>query len=97
MQKFKRGSRVRVTDRMPPNMRHFDCGFEAIIEYTYGQKALRDRRYSGEDFSIYSLLKLDDNGQPKGGCAWYPEETLTLISDDIHAGLDIIEQYYYPS
>lgn len=97
MQKFKRGSRVRVTNKMPSNMTHFRCGFDAIVEYTPKQASLRDKNYgSDQSDSKYSLLRLDSNGEPTGGCAWYPEETLTLLSDDIRAGLDTIEQYYFP-
>lgn len=97
MQKFKRGSRVRIADEMPPSMRHFHCGVEAIVEYTYGQKAKHDRRYSPSgDFESYSLLLFDKEGGIFGGVSWYPESTLTLISDNTREGLDILEQHYFP-
>jgi len=96
-QKFKRGSRVHIADEMPPSMRHFQHGIDAIVEYTYAQKAKHDRRYSQSgDFKTYSLLLLDAEGKPTGPVAWYEEEQLSLLSEDIHTGLDIIEQYYFP-
>ena len=88
-QKFPRGTRVRVVDTMPPSMRHFPVGFEAIVEYTYSQK------YWGDDYKSYCLVMLDDNGNPHNSTAWYDESQLTLVSDNIEEGLRLIEKYYY--
>lgn len=86
-QKFPRGALVKVCDKMPPSMRQFDSGFRAIVEHTYAQK------YWGSNVESYSLIKLDENDNPIGSSAWYYECQLTLISDDIQAGLKIIEEY----
>ena len=90
-QKFKRGSRIKVDDEMPSHMSHFPAGFEAIVEYTYAQ------RYGGSNVDGYCLIVLDKNGKPINVTAWYEENQLTLISDDIKTGLGIIESYRYPS
>jgi len=86
-QKFKRGAKIRVCKEMPPNMSHFDSDFEAIVEYTYNQK------YGGGDIDSYSLIMLDENGDPINSIAWYEENQLTLIDNDIKTGLKIISNY----
>ena len=86
-QKYPRGSRVQVDDIMPACMSHFDSGFEAIVEYTYAQK------FWGDDFSQYSLIKLNKNGVPVNGIAWYHESQLNLLSDDLETGIMVIDQY----
>lgn len=96
-QKFKRGSRVRIADKMPSSMSHFHCGVEAIVEYTPGQKSKRDRQYQRDDFSNYSLLLFDKEGGIFGTVSWYPESVLTLVSDDTREGLNILEQYHFPN
>lgn len=85
-QKFRRGWRVKVAKEMPPWMAHFESDFEAIVEYSYAQK------FWGNDIKNYSLIMLKD-GKTVGSIAWYPESTLTLISEDEEAGLKIIEEY----
>lgn len=86
-QKFKRGSRIKVDDKMPSWMSHFDCGFEGIVEYTYAQK------FGGNNIDSYSLIVLDKNNNPINTGAWYHEDQLTLIDDDIEPGLKIIGSY----
>jgi len=86
MQKFKRGSRVRICEKLL-GRGHFPSDLDAIVEYTYAQ------RYWGDDVDNYSLLVLDNNGCPMGSNSWYFEADLTLLSDDINAGLKIIERY----
>ena len=85
-QKFKRGQRVKVADEMPEYMSHFPKGFEAIVEYTYGQK------YDGEDYDNYSLIVLE-KGKPINSIAWYYESQLTLLNKDCKVGLKIIKDY----
>lgn len=89
-QKFPRGVRIKIDDVMPPEMSHFDCGVEAIVEFTYGQKF---PEFDENDIYNYSLLLLDGD-VPTFTAAWYREDQLTLINADIEKGLQIIEQYY---
>ncbi len=86
-QKFKRGSRVKVDDVMPDWMSHFECGFEGIIEHTYGQK------FGGSHNNEYCLTVLDKEGYPINSISWYDEDQLTLINEDIEAGIKIIEMF----
>ena len=88
-QKFKRGSRVRIRDKMPDYMSHFDCDCEAIVVYTYAQA------YGGDDIDSYSLLLLKEDGEPYNLVCWYEEYQLTLIDGDIVKGLAILEKYKY--
>ena len=87
--KFKRGSKVAVCKEMPSYMSHFENGFNAIVEYTYAQK------YGGDDIDSYSLIVLDDNNEPINSISWYEENQLTLISDDLAKGKEIIEKYEF--
>jgi len=86
-QKFKRGSRIHVTPSMPKSMAHFQCDFDGIVRYTYAQK------FGGDNVDSYSLIVLNDSGQPVYTTSWYHEDQLTLVNDDIAAGLAIIESY----
>ncbi len=88
-QKFPRGSKVAVCKEMPRYMSHFESGFNAIVEYTYSQK------YGGNDIYSYSLIQLDENDNPINSICWYEESQLTLISDDIARGKEIIERYEF--
>ena len=88
-QKFKRGSKVRICDTMPSHKYHFDCKCDAIVEYTYAQQ------YRGDNIKSYSLLLLEENGEPRDTSAWYDESQLTLIDDDTAKGLAILEKYKY--
>jgi len=86
-QKFHRGARVKVCDEMPPDMSHFPSGFEAIVNYTYGQK------FWGDDANSYCLIVLNDKREPINEIAWYCENQLTLVDDDIKTGLEIIKKW----
>ena len=86
-QKFKRGSKVKVDDVMPPHMAHFPAGFEAIVEYTYAQQ------YGGNNIDSYSLIHVDELGNAITSTAWYYENQLTLVSDDLESGIKIILKY----
>ena len=83
-QKFKRGWRVKITSELPESMSHFTCDCEAIVLFSYAQ------RYFGNDFDSYCLLLLED-GVPPRSCAWYEADQLTLVSDDVLAGLEVIK------
>lgn len=88
-QKYKRGAKITVCKEMPSYMRHFQSGFNAIVEYTYAQ------RYGGGNIDSYSLIVLDDKDKPINAYSWYEENQLTLIDADIEKGKQIIEDYYF--
>jgi len=91
VQKFKRGSIVRIKDGLPSSMSHFTSGVDAIVQYSYKQKF-----HQGSN-DRYSLIFIDDNGKPIGCTSWYDEDLLTIIDDDIKKGLDAIEWFLYES
>ena len=72
-QKFPRGCRIKVCDEMPHHMRHFICGFEAIVQYTYAQQ------YGGDNIDSYSLIRLDAEGKAIDSTAWYKENQLKWL------------------
>ncbi len=84
-QEFDRGTRVKVDKTLRKSMSHFESNFEGIVQYTHGQK------FGGSDADSYSLIVLNEAGEPINSVAWYYENQLTLVSDDIEAGLKIIE------
>jgi len=86
-QKFPRGTRVLVAETMPDMMSHFPTDFQAIVDYTYAQK------YWGDDIDSYSLIMLDEKGEPYNSIAWYQENQLTLIDDNTAYGIKLIESY----
>ena len=77
------GVRVYVSEHMPPWMKHFDCGFEAIID---------DMTITQGEIS-YSVIELDSDNQPVVSHAWYPGDLLMPISMDRTAGCRIIDRY----
>ena len=88
-QKFPRGSRVKVADKLPKNMSHFAVGFEGIVECTYSQE------YGGVSIKCYSLLQLGEKDTGINITAWYEEDQLTLLDSDTAKGKAIIEEYEY--
>lgn len=87
-QLFQIGTIVRIAEDLGTSMQHFiGKGKEAVVEYTYGQE------YGGGDFKNYSLILLDENSIPYNSCAWYREDQLTLVDDNIEAGLLLIEGF----
>jgi hypothetical protein len=86
-QKFLRGQRVRIDKVMPSCMSHFECNTDAIISYTYAQK------FGGNNIKSYNLMLINENDEPWNMVAWYEENQLTLISEDIKDGLEMIEKY----
>lgn len=86
-QKYSIHSFVRVADKLPLNMSHFDSGFDAIVTGTYSQ------RYGGNDVKSYSLCKID-NGEVVNAISWYQEDQLSLLSDqDIEKASEMVEAY----
>ncbi len=92
IQKYARGSKIIVDKKMPSYMGHFPSGFYAIVEYSYAQR-YTDLKTS--DDHQYSLIVLDNEDKPIYSIAWYGEEQLTLISNDINRGKEIIKNYNF--
>lgn len=77
--KFPAGTIVKVQDDMPASMSHFASGFIGVIA----------SEYCGE----YKLIALNKDGIPVNATAWYKEDMLTLISDDVEYGKKVIAVY----
>ena len=88
MQKFKRGSKVHI-GKMPPGMLYFNGDFDAIVKGTPAQ-LFGD---GSDNVEKYAVLELDDDGKAINAVSWYDEDQLTLLSNDLNAGLKIIESY----
>lgn len=88
-QKFKRGSRVKLSPAEMVRMKWYGVSDEAIVAYTYRQK------FRCGDNKSYSLVMLNAAGEPINAISWFDESQLTLLSDDLPAGLAIIERYEY--
>jgi len=86
-QEFKRGSKVHICKNMPREMDHFKSDLDAIVDHTYAQQ------FGSNDVDNYALLLIDGEDGSLSFSAWYKENQLTLISDDIEAGLKLIAQY----
>ena len=93
-QKFPRGARVYIAKDLGSSMVHFECDQEAIVQYTYAQEY--GWRGDRDNVKSYSLILLDSTGT-KGvnAVSWYYEHQLTLVSDDVEVGKQIIEEYKY--
>lgn len=85
-QKFFRGHRVKVADKMPNEMRHFTGGCEAIVVGSY-----RDEYGGSDHFPTYDLLIFEKDEWNQ--VAWYPEELLTLVCANRDTGEKIIQKY----
>ena len=77
-QKFFRGQRVYVDGF------HGYQG-EAIVAYSYSD--VFSHRLDTEDYAIVQL-----KGGKRNKSAWYPEEKLTLLSDDRHEGERLLQE-----
>jgi predicted transposase YdaD len=88
-QKFRRGSRVKLSADEMVRMKWYGVADEAIVDYTYRQK------FRCGDNKSYSLVMLNETGDPINAISWFDESQLTLVSDDTAAGLAIIERYEY--
>lgn len=86
-QKFKRFSSVRVCDDMPPQMAHFDSGFDAIVDGTYSQIC------GGNDIDSYALFKVE-GGEVVNRISWYREMQLTAADvQDRDRAEEMVEVY----
>ena len=88
MQKFFRGQRVKIVDKMPLHMHHFPSGVEAIVEYSYSDVYGKEGRKERED--VYSLFLLGDY---MSSVAWYNEYQLTLINSDRDKDEQILQEF----
>lgn len=88
-QKFRKLTFVKVADKMPPSMQHFDCGFIGIIDGTYSQK------YGGNDIYSYSLYKVEEN-KIVNCMSRYKENQLTALEEqDTLKAEEMIESYNF--
>ncbi len=86
-QKYLRGYEVKVDSEMPPMMAHFESGFNGIVDHTDSEAN------GGDDVESYCLVQLDKDRNPINQISWYDEDQLTLVSDDMKKGMEIIESY----
>lgn len=84
-QKFFRGHRVKIADKLPESMDHFEAGCEAIVDHSGSE---RDR--GGGNIEIYGLLLLTKHPHY---VAWYEEDQLTLIDSDRDVGEEILQRF----
>jgi len=86
-QKFFRGQRVFISNKLPTSMSHFGGrGEEAIVMYSYSDV------YGHHDFNDLSLLILPKNRKSYVS-SWYPDHLLTLLSDNRRAGERLLQKY----
>lgn len=88
LQKFPIGAKIKVADELNRQMSHFPKGFNGIVVCSYSQDCGREGM---ED--MYRLIVLNDYDEPIGRFGWYPEEYLTLISEDVENGNNIITHW----
>ena len=90
-QKFRKLTFVKVTETMPPEMRHFPKGFVGIVDGTYAQI------YGGTNIDSYGLYVLE-NGCVVNRIAWYKENQLTALPEEEQDRLraeEMIEEYIF--
>jgi len=86
-QKFRKLTFIKVDDKMPEEMDHFDKGFIGIVNGTYSQI------YGGSNIKSYSLYKIK-NSKIIDCISWYYEYQLTeLIKQDRLKAEEMIEVY----
>lgn len=85
--KFDQGQRVKICDKMPSCMSHFEHGVEAIVEYCYQDK------YGSNDVDSWSLAIIGKDGKIRNTSAWYKTDQLTLVDDDAEKGLYMLQEY----
>jgi len=102
VQKFQRGQKIRITDKMPSNMAHFESDCEAIVEHTY-KEIYGGGKCESKMYSLYILVEPDTRIiDVKAGeiykdhrgysVSWYEEDQLTLIDADTTVGLGILKK-----
>jgi hypothetical protein len=88
-QKFPKGSIVKIKRDMnhllKPDMK--DTPVFGVIEYSYSQA------YRGNNYSDYSVLVLDMNGNSYGSISWFCVSELELFSDDTKTGFHVLDCY----
>lgn len=88
-QKFRKLSFVKVADKMPPHMSHFECGFIGIVDGTYSQM------FGGDNIDSYCLYVVEDD-EIVDQIAWYKEYQLELFDEqDSLKAEEMIEEYNF--
>jgi len=77
-QKFQVGTLVFITKDIPQMMRHFEHGLFAIVHHS-GAQSRRDYNPSSNSM-VYSLVLLNERGEPFEDTCWYGEELLSYVS-----------------
>lgn len=89
-QKFKKGDLVKVDDKMPEWMSHFDCGMKAYIVGSY-----RDQYGGGRsNEKQYTIMYQPEwlGGRKWTRSSWYDEHQLTLIKARDMAAIEFVEK-----
>jgi len=90
-QKFGKLTFVHVCEDMPETMKHFDSGFDAIIDGTYSQI------YGGVNTYDYRVYKIE-NDKIVNRISWYKENQLTLPEiQNKEKAEEMIEDYHFRS
>ena len=88
-QKFRKLTFVKVADKLPSYMSHFDSGFIGIVDGTYSQL------YHGPDIKNYCVYKIENN-KVVNKIAWYDESHLTALEEqDTLRAEQMIEDYNF--
>lgn len=87
-QKFKRGDLVKVDDKMPKCMSHFNAGMDAYIVGSYA-----DQYHGGKrEEKIYSIMYESKYRKGKWTrSSWYDEHQLTLIKKRTMKSIEFVE------
>ncbi len=86
-QKFRKLTFVKVADKMPSSMSHFDKGFEGIVEGTYSQL------YGGDKIDKYCLFVIKDD-KIVNRIAWYYESQLTALEEQDSLKAEVMIENY---
>lgn len=87
-QKYFRGYRVKIADKLPDCKSHFPTGIEAIIVGSYSDlyDDMPDTDEGEEhEYAVLLLKEVPDH------CAWYEESLLTLVSKDRILGEKLLQ------
>jgi len=95
-QRYLRGMKVHVAKDMPPNMKHFENDYDAIIMGSYVDQFGSQLMTLADDrnYRLYSVAKLDEAGEHiVNTFAWYDESLLKLLDPNIYEGILLLQQY----
>ena len=89
-QKYLPGYRVFINDLSENfSKSHFPHSIEAIVMGTYSQL------YGGVNVRDYQLFLLDSQGLVRGTSAWYNEEDLNYVDNNIEENWRLVECYNF--